>query len=65
MHRRNLEGSDQRLTRAFQWKLLEVKLGSLAQIGDGFWDAFPLCRRTCFWIQRDKTAFLGRNQNRG
>lgn len=65
MHRRYFEGSDQRLARAVQRKLLKVKLSSLAQIGQGFWDTFPLCRRTRLWIQRDETAFLGRNQNGG
>jgi hypothetical protein len=65
MHRRDLEGGDQRLACVVQGELLEVKLGSLAQIGEGFWDGLSLCRRARLRIQRDEAAFLRGNQNGG
>ena len=65
MHRRDLEGGDQRLACAVQGDLLEVKLGSLAQIGHCFRDALSLRRGARFGIQGDEAAFLRGNQNSG
>lgn len=57
----DFEGGQQRFAMQFQWKLIEVRLRRLAQIGKRFFDRLALCRCAGFRIDRDETAFLGRN----
>jgi len=46
-------------------KLLQIKLGGLAQIADGLRHRLALSRGARFGIEGDKTALFGWNQNGG
>lgn len=60
--RSDLEGRKQRLSFLGQWKLLQIKLRSLAKIADGLGNRFALSRGPGFGVESYKTALFGGNQ---
>ena len=48
----------ERLARSRHWELRQVQSGGLRQIGNRFFDGFPLTRRPGFRIERDEPAFF-------
>ena len=61
----NLERGQKRLTGGRKRKLLQVKLGCFAQIGESLWHAFALAGSAGFGVQSDKTTLLSRNKDSG